>query len=167
MEELKSIFTKDMLKKIKDLARLGTSNKKIAEIIGISEHTLYDWMKKYPEIDNAINCANELMDAKVVNALFRKTQGLTLVEKTFDGEGNLISKTTKKVAPDTNAMKYWLKVRRKNQENNWNETENVNIKITPESWANSLDNETLEALSKLDEETVDKIFRSIGGKTNE
>lgn len=71
MAKMKGKFTKVMTDQMKGLVMLGTSNKKIAEIIGITEVTLYDWIKKYPEIDYIINYYAVKTDGQVMKVLHK------------------------------------------------------------------------------------------------
>ena len=72
-------------------ARDGLTDEQIANNVGISTVTLYDWKKKYPTISNALKKGKEVVDFAVENALLKKA-----------------------LSGDVTAMIFWLKNRRRN-----------------------------------------------------
>lgn len=70
-------------------ARDGLTDEQIAKKIGINVGTLYDWIKKYPEISKSLKKGKEVVDFQVENALLSSAL-----------EGN------------TTAQIFWLKNRR-------------------------------------------------------
>ncbi len=70
-------------------ARDGLTDAQIASNIGINTATLYDWKKRYPELNNALKKGKEVVDYAVENALLKKALG-----------------------GDVTAMIFWLKNRR-------------------------------------------------------
>lgn len=99
-------------------ARDGLTDADIAHNIGINVATLYDWKKKYPNIDNALKKGKEVVDIIVENALFKRAIGCT-VEETHVREitkNGITTKTVEKfkreIPGDTVAQIYWLKNRR-------------------------------------------------------
>lgn len=112
----------DKLTLLEGWARSGLSNEQIANNIGISTVTLYDWINKYPNISNAIKKGKEVSDYEVENAMFKSALGYeveevkTFIEKTEDGkEKKKIERTTKHVAPNVTAQIFWLKNRKPNE----------------------------------------------------
>ncbi len=70
-------------------ARDGLTDAQIASNIGINTATLYDWKKRYSELNNALKKGKEVVDYAVENALLKKALG-----------------------GDVTAMIFWLKNRR-------------------------------------------------------
>lgn len=70
-------------------ARDGLKDEQIAERIGISVGTLYEWKKKYKEFSDALKKGKEVVDFKVENALLKNA-----------------------LCGDTTAQIFWLKNRR-------------------------------------------------------
>ena len=70
-------------------ARDGLTDEQIADNMGITGSTLYEWKKKYPEISEALKKGKEVIDYQVENAL---------LQKALNG--------------DTGAICFWLKNRR-------------------------------------------------------
>lgn len=96
-------------------ARDGLTDEQIAHNIGINKATLYDWIKKYPDISDSLKNGKAVADYQVENALFNSALN-----------GNVT------------AQIFWLKNRRpdkwrdKAQESNGNTNDSViNINISP------------------------------------
>lgn len=70
-------------------ARDGLTDEQLAEKIGITATTLYDWKNRFPEISEALKRGKEVVDYEVENALLNKALG-----------------------GDTTAQIFWLKNRR-------------------------------------------------------
>lgn len=96
-------------------ARDGLIDKQIADKIGISATTLYNWRNKYPAINKALTGGKDIADAKVENALFKRALGYTYEEtkrECVKGGPAKITITTKTVPPDVAAIIFWLKNRK-------------------------------------------------------
>lgn len=110
---------KDKLTLVEGWARSGLSNEQIANNIGISTVTLYDWINKHPNISNAIKKGKEVADFEVENAMFKAALGYEFEEvKTYMEEyengkkKKKVEKTKKYVAPNVTAQIFWLKNRK-------------------------------------------------------
>ena len=127
------------------LALEGLTDKQIAEKFGITEGTINEWKKKYPEFSKSLKEGKEPSDAKVEHSLFMRATGYTYKEKkiiqTIDKDGNAkparVEVTEKTVLPDTTACIYWLKNRKRDK---WkdkqdvevsNENHDINITVMP------------------------------------
>lgn len=67
----KQWLTKEGLIRIQGWARDGLTNNQIAEKIGISKQTFYDWLKKYPDLSDSLKENKDVVDRKVENALLK------------------------------------------------------------------------------------------------
>lgn len=121
----------DMLLLIEGWAREGLIDKEIAQKMNVSEPTLNNYKKKYPEIKEALRKGKELVDIEVENALLKKALGYNVeVQKAFkikdiiyNENGRKISETERieyakeevHVPADTTAQIFWLKNRKKVQ----------------------------------------------------
>lgn len=102
-------------------ARSGLTNKQIAQNMGITEKTLYEWLGKYPQLSEALKKNKEIADFIVENALFKKATGYDYKEKVAEmvrdpRTGEIIKQhireVTKHQPPDTLAIIFFLKNRK-------------------------------------------------------
>lgn len=115
-------LTEDGLTRLTGWARDGLTDEQIAANIGINRCTLYDWIKRYDNISNAIKKGKEPVDIQVENALLRRALGYDYEETITEIEdlGNNktkkhVRRVTKHVPPDTTAQIFWLKNRKPKQ----------------------------------------------------
>lgn len=131
----KQWLTKEGLIRIQGWARDGLTNNQIAEKIGISKQTFYDWQKRYPDFSDSLKRGKEVIDRKVENALLKRALGYSYDEITeiTDEKGRTTTKViTKQVIPDTTAQIFWLKNRKPNE---WREKREVEINNEQQSSA--------------------------------
>lgn len=113
-------------------ARDGLTDEQIAKNIGIAYGTLYEWKKRFPELDDAIKKGKAPVDFEVENALLKRALGydweevteevtqVPVTTKSKDGQTVIETKTEKHirkvkkhVPADVTAQIYWLKNRRR------------------------------------------------------
>lgn len=104
---------------VEGFARDGLSDAQIAQKIGISYQTLYDWEKRFPEFLDAIKKGKAPVDIEVENALLKRALGydyeevITEVEELGEGrQKKHIRKIRKHMPGETAAQIFWLKNRR-------------------------------------------------------
>lgn len=141
---------KDKLTLLEAWARDGLTDEQIANNMGISRSTLFEWRKNNQDISNALKKGKEVVDIQVENALYKKALGYNvLLKKTFklkrieyNGDGKKIKEYEELVdgydethiPADTTAQIFWLKNR------------------NPRKWRDKVEVETnKQELSKLDE----------------
>lgn len=106
------------LKLLKAWAMNGLKDEEIAKNIGINRTTLYEWKKKYPDIDNALKKGKTVYDVEAEQNLHKVGQGYYIEEvETYITETNgvqtkRIKKTKKWVPPNVTALIFWLKNRK-------------------------------------------------------
>lgn len=109
------------LLKIQGWARDGLSDKQIAHNIGITQTTLYEWQKRFPELSEALKKGKEVVDREVENALLKRAMGYEYTEVTQEPVENkdtgevrmqVTKRVTKQIAPDVTAQIFWLKNRK-------------------------------------------------------
>jgi len=109
-------LTEEGLLKIQGWARDGLTDKQVAAKMGINPDTLYTWIKKYPDISEALKKGKEVVDRGVENGLLKRALGYPFDEVTYgvDESGKkVVSKiVTKQVSPDVTAQIFWLKNRK-------------------------------------------------------
>ncbi len=95
-------------------ARDGLTLEQIAHNIGCSASTLHEWIKRYPEISEALKKGREVVDIEVENALIKRALGYsyeeTMIENSPDGRKTRVTK--KFIPPDVAAIVFYLKNRR-------------------------------------------------------
>lgn len=119
-------LTPEGLLKLEAWARDGLIDKQIAENIGITLSTLYEWKKTYPDISEALKKGKEVVDIQVENALLKRALGYVYEEKKVEvsEDGTKVTKTIKEVVPDTTAQIFWLKNRRPDR---WRDKQEVHV----------------------------------------
>ena len=114
-------LTPEGLLKLEAWARNGLTDEQIAFNMGIKRQTLYDWIKKYPDISDTLKKGKEVVDILVENSLLKRALGYEYEEITRESEYNpgtnkveLVVKkvVSKQVVPDTTAQIFWLKNRK-------------------------------------------------------
>ncbi|MGN0348226.1 MAG: transposase [Roseburia sp.] len=109
---------------IEGWARDGLTDMQIAENIGISKQTFYEWKRKYADFSDSLKKGKEVVDRQVENALLKRALGYKYKETTRErvtdketGEGVLVitKVVEKEVIPDTTAQIFWLKNRKPEQ----------------------------------------------------
>lgn len=140
----------DGLMKIQAWARDGLVDDEIAEHMGISRKTLYEWKNKFPQFSDALKNGKEVVDIMVENALLKRALGYKYKETTKEPVKNqdtgeyeltITKEVTKEVSPDVTAQIYWLKNRK------------------PTEWRDRRIVENIQTTEKLDE-LLEEVKRS-------
>lgn len=146
----------DKLTLLEGWARDGLTDEQIANNMGISRSTLFEWRKNHQDISNALKKGKEIVDIEVENALLKKALGYNVpVQKAFKvkeviyQDGKRLKETERieyveeeiHIPADTTAQIFWLKNRRKTQ---WRD------KVEYEANTDEL-NKVKELLSKISE----------------
>jgi hypothetical protein len=100
-------------KQVEIAGELGLTDKEIAQFFSISERTLNEYKKKYPEFLQSLKRGKEISDTKVARALFLRATGYSHPEVNITNYKGKIIKTAiiKHYAPDVTAQIFWLKNR--------------------------------------------------------
>lgn len=113
------------------LARDGKTDKEIAEALGISESTLNEWKKKYPEFSESLKKNKDIVDNQVEDSLLKRAVGYeyerTEIEAQMIGGKEVKKKKVIQmhVSPDPLSCFFWLKNRRPDK---WrNDTRDINF----------------------------------------
>lgn len=111
-------ITEDGLLRIESWARDGLTDEQIANNIGIAAGTLYEWKKRFPEINEAIKKGKRPVDLEVENALLKRALGYeyeevkTLIEEVDGKKKKKIEKVVRHVPADVSAGIFWLRNRK-------------------------------------------------------
>lgn len=118
MSKIKDWLEPDKLVLLEGWARDGLTEEQIANNMGISRTTLYEWKKKEPNIMNTLKKGKEVIDFEVENALLKRALGYTITinEQKIDKDGCVHdTKRDVHIPGDTTAQIFWLKNRKKEQ----------------------------------------------------
>jgi DNA-binding XRE family transcriptional regulator len=110
----KTDFKEEYVQLAFNYALLGATDKQLSDFIGVSERTLNQWKKEYPEFLQSLKKGKEYSDSKVAEKLYSRAIGYEYEEKSTEKSGRKIVKTTitkKQMAPDSTAAIFWLKNR--------------------------------------------------------
>lgn len=114
-------LTPEGLDQVTNWAAKGNTNAEIANNMGISEPTFYEWQKRFPEIQKAIKKGRKLSVNAIENKFFQTAFGgveevteiveeVTIVDK--DGKEHRVTNTrttTRKLPPNVTAQIFYLK----------------------------------------------------------
>lgn len=103
--------TEENLERITTWARRGLTDEEIFANIGVSRPTFYDWLKKSPNILNALKKGREVSIQLVENALFKIACGYYVEESFIDDKGRETTKI-KHIPPNLGAQVFILKNRK-------------------------------------------------------
>lgn len=128
-------LTEEGLLLIEGWARDGLTDKQISKNIGISESTLNDWKKKFPEFSESLKQSKEIADRQVENALHKTALGFYYEEDMVTNQGDVV-RVKKYSKPNTTAQIFWLKNRKPADWRDKQEIEqtNTNIEIRIGEW---------------------------------
>ena len=105
----------------------GADDKQISKTLGITEKTLNNWKKEYPELLQSLKKGKDLFDTKNVEIALRdRALGYSHKEdKIFQDKGTpVIVPTIKHYPPDPTACIFWLKNR---QPHRWRDVKAIEM----------------------------------------
>lgn len=124
-------FTRKMLKQLTQLAKLGARNVDIAEFFGVHEQTVNLWIKRRPEVVEALRKGKIIADMKVAVSAHRRATGYeydeihTVSGTDKEGVPFKMTRTIRRHVPgDTRAQAFWLTNR---QRALWSDTSKLEI----------------------------------------
>lgn len=109
---LDEMRTKKGLKKLTEMSRKGYTMEQISGRYGLCRSTLFEWMKKYPEIREALiegkKVADEAVEQALYDSCFDHKVNEIYVEKDADGVVVKSTVKTKIIPANITAQQYWL-----------------------------------------------------------
>ena len=114
MADSRTKFNEQIAAIIIRLASQGRTDEQIAETVGISRKTLYNWKAKDEDFAEKIAASKDVADDLVEKCLFQRATGYSHPEtKVFFKDGEFFEHTVEKhYAPDVTAQIFWLKNRK-------------------------------------------------------
>lgn len=108
----------------------GHTEKQLARHLGVSEHTLNQYKKQYPQFLQSLKKGKEPVDQEVENALLKRALGFSVevVEEKVSKDGEIVQcKKEVHYPPEVGAICFWLKNRRPDR---WRDIKAQEIDIT-------------------------------------
>jgi Homeodomain-like domain len=102
------------LQKAERLWEQGFTDAEVSKKLKIPIRTLYDWVKRYPELLQARTTAKAVADELVERALFKRATGFVCPDShvsQFEGKIT-ITPLQRHYPPDTSACLFWLRNRK-------------------------------------------------------
>jgi len=121
-------LTKEGLIRLVGWARDGLTDQQIAENMGITAKTLYDWKNKHSEICKALKEGKDVPDRNVENALYKRARGYDaeeVIEERDPDTGQMVvtRRVVKHIPPDPTSMIFYLKNRKPDEWRDKRQTE--------------------------------------------
>ena len=109
-----TLYQKHFIEQSYKLCLLGGTDNDLADFFGVSEQTINNWKKNFPEFFESIKRGKLMADAKVAESLYKRAIGYSHpAVHVSNYRGNItITEITKHYPPDTAACIFWLKNRR-------------------------------------------------------
>lgn len=106
-------YKEEYVEQARQLALLGLIDEEICKVFGVTDRTLRNWKRNYPEFKAALEVGKAVADGKVAEALFKRACGYSHPDTVITQYEGKITKTevTKHYPPDTAAAFIWLKNR--------------------------------------------------------
>jgi hypothetical protein len=125
----KTKYKKEFCEQAYKLCLLGADDKRIAAFFDVSEKTLDNWKKAYPEFLQSIKEGKENADAVIAESLYHRAKGYQGKETKFfqkDGKVTDFRDVIVDHPPDTTACIFWLKNRQPKQ---WRDKQEMQIAV--------------------------------------
>lgn len=109
-----TLFKPEFIEKVNKLALEGKTDAQISKSFKISEATLNNWKKQYPEFFASLKQGKEEADQIVEQSLYQRACGYSHPDTHVSNYQGAITLTgiTKHYPPDTTAAIFWLKNRK-------------------------------------------------------
>jgi hypothetical protein len=110
-----SAFKEEYIKQAEKLCELGATDSEMADFFNVDVRTLQRWKVDNKEFCHSVKIGKDVADDRVEMSLYHRATGYSHPEddiRVIEGQ-IVITPTIKHYPPDTTAMIYWLKNRRK------------------------------------------------------
>ena len=126
------------------MAQLGTSHKRIAWILEISESTFYEWQERHAGFKIALKAGMDLADANVANSVYRGAVGYSHPHEEIKVIGVEVVRvpTMKHYPPNPHLATFWLKNRQ------------------PELWKEKVEIVEKPTIALVDKDAMEAIYRN-------
>ena len=142
----KSAYKEEYNQLAENYALLGATDKEMADLFGVTERTLNQWKKDYPEFLQSLKKGKSIADANVASRLYNRAIGYDCKATKFaTSEGRITDSKeyTEHYPPDTTAAIFWLKNR---QPEKWRDKKEVDANVNLGDELEGLSDEQLQAI---------------------
>lgn len=112
-----SSFKSEYVKQAEKLARLGATDRDLADFFGVSQQTIDNWKSQHAEFLGSLKVGKDEADGRVERSLYMRAVGYEQdAVKIFMPAGAsepVIAEYRERIQPDTTACIFWLKNRKK------------------------------------------------------
>lgn len=110
-------YKKEYAKQAVHLCKLGATDIEIADFFQVSVATISNWKNAHKDFLEALKTGKSKSDERVERSLYHRAIGYSFdSEEIFNGKDGVVRVPIRKhIPPDTTAMIFWLKNRRKEQ----------------------------------------------------
>jgi hypothetical protein len=153
----KSKFTEEMLHQVECFAKLGATNKDIAELLDVNLGTVENWLRNKPEFYQAKQRGMKVADAKVAEAAYKSATGYSYEETEISESSKGVYRTTrvKHVPPQPTAFIFWLTNR---QPEYWEHANKMKHEHSGQINHNHKSVEDLEQMNELSDSEKELLF---------
>ena len=127
----KSAYKEEYNQLAENYALLGATDKEMADLFSVTERTLNQWKKDYPEFLQSLKKGKNIADANVASRLYNRAIGYDCKATKFATSEGKITDSKEYIEhypPDTTAAIFWLKNRQPEKSRDKKEVDaNVNL----------------------------------------
>lgn len=148
----KSAYKEEYNQLAENYALLGATDKEMADLFGVTERTLNQWKKTYPEFLQSLKKGKNIADANVASRLYNRAIGYDCKATKFaTSEGHITDSKEyiEHYPPDTTAAIFWLKNR---QPEKWRDRKEVDANVNLSNELESMTDEQLAAIIRGEKE---------------
>lgn len=117
-----SSYSVEFVEQAKKLCKLGATDDEIADFFEVSVRTIHRWKNRHEDFCHALRIGKDLADNRVERSLYNKAVGYYITEQQaikvkkeqYVEEVHIVD-VEKYIQPDTTAMIYWTKNRKKEE----------------------------------------------------
>ena len=142
----KSAYKEEYAQLAENYSLLGATDKEMADLFGVTERTLNQWKKDYPEFLQSLKKGKSIADANVASRLYNRAIGYNCKATKFATSNGKITDSKEFIEhypPDTTAAIFWLKNR---QPEKWRDKKEVDANVNLGDELESLTDEQLQAI---------------------
>jgi len=161
-----AVWNNDRSRQAFQLALLGATDKEIAEVMGVNEHTIDYWKRKNKDgFLDALNAGKLKADAKVAEGFYKRAVGFTIKETVLHCYKGEIIKTVidKYYPPDPWAANKWMSIRQRDKWTEITKLETIQTTININKFDFSgLSTKELEVVKKLQIQDIKALGEHVG-----